>query len=723
MDLVTSDFTFSNFLKQQEQVRMELNFHRPRRPNPETVIYLKSLPLSISCAKEEIQKFIEDSNTEFPTQLTIALSAIEEIRHEVASLAGDEECSEILEHIVHIALPYSETAACIVMSGLQSYHLHLATHRYGSHVVQTILELCVSSSSENDLGLHPDAPILSMKGVPSLGELLRGMVQELRPSTAELVTHLCGSHVLRSLICVLGGVQMKGNRVEHIRRGREKPKKKSKAKLNSSNVAMDIGKLEMIYAPQNSRIIDDKATLKSLLDDVWESKEHGRLQVMACHASAGPLLILTLRVLTFCYYPQKDNWIESYQFSGDNKLGIITAQPLFCLDSPAHDLVKRILMLDESENKTGDIVYGLSGEPRGSHVLELLLRISPDEVYDSILQKGNFAKILNEYIEHNVSNFVVQTLFTTVRTRKQAEKLVEGVIDSIKNGHVIDASCSRVGIFWRAAEMAAKHNVCQDVLLQALRQGSTSILEKAKQFPKSNIENMESSLVPMKQCIRLLINVQNTTNPEDRMTLGVEGTRSIYYLLKFDPKIWKGIVNGIIDALTSNELELLAKDGLGSRCIWDGILDYTLSSKFLQTASKKLLTQLQGRWVALASDRVAHHCAIKLYHALDEESKVILVRELSLGVNRLQGSAMGRKVMEVCNVELFLKGETTWKDSLRKAGKNSSWINEFKESEVSGNKEKKEKRKSKDTNKDTAKKPKPSSVDSIFDIISGAIVQ
>ena len=73
----------------------------------------------------------------------------------------------------------------------------------------------------------------------------------------------------------------------------------------------------------------------------------------------------------------------------NTKLGILKAHPQYELGSPAHDLVKRLLMLDDSkQDKVGEIIYGLSGEPRGSHVLELLMRISPDEIYEHHFRQG-----------------------------------------------------------------------------------------------------------------------------------------------------------------------------------------------------------------------------------------------------------------------------------------------------------------------------------------------
>ena len=704
----------------------DFDYNRPRRPNPETVAYLKSLPLSLVSAKEEISTFLDQSDNEFPSLLAVSLAAIDEIRQEVASLAGDEDGAQIIELMAQIALPYSETASRILMDGLSGYHLHLATHRYGSHVVQTILQLAVTSSSKTELDQHDDAPQLSTNNLPSLQELISGMVEELTPSAPELAVHICGSHVLRSLVCVLGGVQMHQPEGSSARRGREKQKKKKKKKQDDSQLITNAGTLEMSPAPECSRFSADKQSLQSLLDSFWGSQKLGDLQKLACHPSAGPLLMVSLRVLTFCYSSNKDVWTDGGVTGSNTKLGIMKAQPQYEVGSPAHDLVKRLLLLDDSkEDKAGEIVYGLSGEPRGSHVLELLMRISPDEIYNIIFDKGDFANTLQEYVEHDVSNFVVQTLFCTVRTKEQADQMLENVERLVANGYVIDSRNSRVGIFWRAAELAAKFNVHQETLLEALSIGAGVSITVDGNVPpletggKATHGSHKASSVPLKDCVLPLLNLKAPLKHGDRLTLGVEGTRAIYHLLRFEPKLCVGILDGLTLSLSSDELEMLAKDGLGSRCVWDGILDGPKNEKPFQHAAHNLLTRLSGRWVALASDRVGHHCVMKLFDALKMDDKAMLTAELAQGSNRLGGSAMGRSIMEACAVNAFLNGENAWKDAVRKLGKGDAWLNELTVAEPDG----KKRRQRKQTQTGEAKKSKPSEVDSIMETISNAVKQ
>ena len=71
------------------------DYSRPRRPETDTISYLRSLPLDVDQAKQEITAFLNDGG-EFPQILAAAFSAIDEVRMEIASLAGNEYGSQCL---------------------------------------------------------------------------------------------------------------------------------------------------------------------------------------------------------------------------------------------------------------------------------------------------------------------------------------------------------------------------------------------------------------------------------------------------------------------------------------------------------------------------------------------------------------------------------------------------------------------------------------------------
>ena len=577
--------------------RRQGDYNRPRRPNPDTIAYLRSLPLDVKVSEEEIYRFLSPTQQlepqEYPQTLSAALAAIDEIRNEIASLAGDEYGAQCIEVLARIAIPYSDAAAKTLLYGLSTYHLHLATHRYGSHVVQTILELSTASSTDRDMSLHEDAPQLSQTTdqLPSLSDLILGIVDELLPHASQLALHICGSHVLRTLVCTLGGVKLVS--VSHkpssdsMRRGRVKNKKKRKKTSNEASEP-HAGMTSIEF--QNPSRLRLDASMEEALTGLTEalcgtspSAEPGELQQMACHPSAGPLLILLLRVLTYSEASDKKIWQregDENQKMADFQLGTLKPEPTFEFDSPSHHLAQRILCWQPDEpiqQYAGDVIYGLSGEARGSHVLETLLRISPDDFVASIVECGRFdnPSTMQEYVEHDVSNFVVQTLLSTARTREQAELLWKTIEKTVSTGYVLNAANRRRGILWRATEMSANHGVCQESVVKAIRVGmgllnrpqdsTTEGLKLKDDGKKIKKMRQKATSLSLQDCVPKLVDLKPPESDGGRVILDAAGSRVVYHLLRFEPRLCNEVLQGIVENFTSKELELMAKDGLGSR--------------------------------------------------------------------------------------------------------------------------------------------------------------
>lgn len=359
-------------------------YNRPSRPNVDTISYLRGLPLDIESAKSEVSTFLnqelkDKSEIEFPQGLAAALSTIDEVRMEIASLAGDEHGSKCLEILACIAAPFSETAARALLAACSGYYLHLATHRYGSHVVQTFLQLAVMSSSDEDLALHADAPTFtnSPDDQPTLRELIQEIAAELCPHATQLAIHVCGSHVLRSLLCVLGGVDLVSSsgppgQDKEGKRGRKKDKKKKKKQQSKEPEAPHAGTMRIVYT-KNTRINPNQ--FQSLLEELAlsllgvPSTSPGELQEHACHPSAGPLLVILLRVLTYVgnrHIPTQEGVVNDMTIL-NFRLGIPVQEPTFTSGSLASKMAQAILcwssdVAAEEQEHAGNIIYGLSGE-------------------------------------------------------------------------------------------------------------------------------------------------------------------------------------------------------------------------------------------------------------------------------------------------------------------------------------------------------------------------
>jgi hypothetical protein len=205
------------------------------------------------------------------------------------------------------------------------------------------------------------------------------------------------------------------------------------------------------------------------------------------------------------------------------------------------------------------------------------MRISPDDVYASILDYGGFANpaTMQEYVEHDVSNFVVQTLLSTVRTKEQAEMIWKTVEGTVTSGYVLDPGNKRRGILWRAVEMSSKYRVNQESVLKSIRFGmgmigrsQDGIADDKKDCDdgmKKRKKRQKASSLSMQECIPKLLDVKPPEVDGGRVVLDATGARSLYHLLRFAPRLCDGVLDGIIESLTSEELVWIAKDGLGSR--------------------------------------------------------------------------------------------------------------------------------------------------------------
>ena len=720
------------------------DYNRPRRPNADTLTYLKSLPFDERVAHDEIDDYInyqkqvteqpdaEIEEVEYPQALSAALAALDEIKHEIASLAGDEFGSQCIETIARITAPYSTNAARKLLHGVSGYMIHLSTHRYASHAVQTILQNVQQIHDSGDSKVDI-AKILEIEEedeqedgyqLPELKDSILSISQEIQPVSKDLAVHICGSHVLRSMLCILGGcvevvpdhlANKPGGTMESGGTRRGKVKSKKKKKKNKSVMTADGVSNNASHAQykkvENGRLdaTDDgvkdclysfiyeltQLDLKSDEDEV--SQQPGELQQLASNPSAGPLLIVLLHILIQTSEssvstagkeePETDQDKANKSIS-DFRLGIHAPPTQFSKGSPAEKLAKCLLCWDDStedgkqQEKAGDIVYGLSGETRGSHVVETLLRTSNDSFYESFCNAGKFfePEAFADYAHHDVSNFIVQMVLNTARTREQVECLIKCVEGLINDGYVLDAKNRRRGIFWRAVEMSAKFRIGQETILKCMRKGFGTL--KSDGSPGVD------------ECVHQLINFRQPEEGKRFAELDAIGARTVYQLLRFVPRLCGDSLSGIVAKYDAAELESMCNDGLASRCLIDGILDGPTAQKPFSQAVKKLFEKLKGRWASLSVERVGHHTVKKIFIKLTSmDDRKALSEELADGINRLNGNAMGRSVIADCAVKDLMEGEDVWNAAVKKRLEREIFLKEIVEGNFGTEKKRKRKRK------------------------------
>ena len=358
------------------------SFYRPRRPNPDTIQYLKSLPLD---DRAELSEFSFRSNQASSTitndnndedegseVFIAAQNALDEIKSELASLAGDEIGSQRLETIAKITCTRTKTSssgsACTytsilltrtMLSGMLGYYRHLALNRYGSHVVQTLLKIAASQIRNSRVGTSTDNDDDNdtNDSVASLEDIILSIVEELSPYYYDLSIHVCGSHVLRSLLCLLAGVEtIPGGSISEIlnpvynsrsSRGKKSKKKKALAIAASSSMVKEPDLVDVAIqsykstssTPSSSVPNSFGLALKGLTERVMNTAVNNENHVL-CHPSAGPLVTMLLQVLVL------ESFFQKYPHNSSEKID----RPKFSNDSTAEYLVTRMLEWDSTSN-------------------------------------------------------------------------------------------------------------------------------------------------------------------------------------------------------------------------------------------------------------------------------------------------------------------------------------------------------------------------------------
>ena len=776
--------------------------NRPRRPSPDTIAYLRSLPLDYETTRSEIQRYqdhlrlqslqqrddddddaIITEMVEFPTSLAVAIQAIYEIQHEMASIAGDEQGSEMIELLCHITIPVSKTICRIILQGIggggssssigtgnsshpQQYAVHLATHRYGSHVLQTILQLssqycsntstghddygCTNNTDRNgdDLALHADAPLLPSSNNSSsnnsddddenhtraatIMDHILHIASSLHPVATDLMVHICGSHCLRTILCILGNVTLTTttttttttNTTPPIqqRRGKVKSSKKKKKKADVNHDQHDTSRnplteprmmypssshwslpttemMDMLHQFTTSltAVLPDESTTTTMVGP-------GPLQSWVCHTSAGPVITVLLQVWAYYEYAkeQDDTWDtlrqqqlqwEVRQTTPDRHICLQRPEPRYQVGSMTDTIIRRILCWrNDIEQQTygSDVLYGYAGEPRGSHCLETILRIAPDTIHEQILTSCSIydTATMREYIHDTVSNFVLQTMLQTIRTSEQARSILKAIEPNM--AFILDPINKRRWIAWRMVELAVTYTECQGIVIDMITNGFTNLQQQSTNNTNTNAAGTPASdkvKRKLNKCINPLLNIIPPKQHGERVGVDIAGTRMVYYLLQYQTEFCSDTIKGIME-LSPNDMELLIKDPFVSRCIFDEIMtsnhsnvtkDNDRSHSMYINAQKRLVTKLQNRWVNIATDRVGYHMIKQLFVSLDDiHDKKLIVEELITGKNRMNGNSMGRNVLDALYVRIYeTNGETEWVNTMKRQTSKQEWLKEI----------------------------------------------
>ncbi len=413
-------------------------WRRPRNADSETVSYLREVEEELKRINRESEDQTQAQTNEggIPTPKYLLIdNVLAELRYSTASLMCDKDSSVVLEQLLYASAPNPNKAIALMLSRCEPYFLCLATNRFASHVLQTLLDLsgpAILREIEAPDKLN-DCFEIDRKGskqhstagesgadeehIPVVWETVLSLAGCARGNWLALARHYSGSHVGRALIRALTGCQM--SRVDERGCNRQFPTPPQRAAVDGI-----IGK----WGEQSSSFPrlpvpeDFKSAMSEVCEEIaaWRSVD---LQRLTCSASGGPLLITTLAACA-------------------SSSGEVDGEQPFCLsqDTPAMKVIESALEWGKGKNVYRNVVYGMAGEPVGSHFLEAMIWLAPLK----FLQKFHLWCLAGELCEYCVdgnANFVVQAILRRL-ANEESENTTAGVNGEVNEQEVRASSPS-----------------------------------------------------------------------------------------------------------------------------------------------------------------------------------------------------------------------------------------------------------------------------------------
>lgn len=293
--------------------------------------------------------------------------------HELV-LATDPTCSLVLENMAGIM---KEKALRVFFDRMSGSYRVLASHRYGSHVLQSMLaaaQRMLNTSDPADNAVDADHGVLR-----SLPQLIEAMFFELEPELESMLTEAFASHVLRSIVALLAGVPIASfDDMRSKRSSKYRSKERQRAMVDTTSDLTETGPLCVPYA--FLRLV------YQLYEDLHGALSTTQLYTLIPNAVAAPSISVLLK-------------LESGLRDGKRSMA-----------ERSDSLTSRVLGdLSEGTKERSDVMESALRDAVATHVLQSALQGASATTLDhfwEVYVRGRLAKLGG----HPCANFVVSTL-------------------------------------------------------------------------------------------------------------------------------------------------------------------------------------------------------------------------------------------------------------------------------------------------------------------------
>ncbi|VFQ86134.1 unnamed protein product [Cuscuta campestris] len=549
--------------------------------DPETVKYFT-----------EIANVIESKEIDLEERSIICGNALEETRGKEAELATDYVISHTLQILLEgCSLDY----LCGFLQSCAEKFSYIATDRSGSHVTETALKsLSVHLQESEELSFIKDT--------------LLKLCEAIIINPVDVMCNCYGSHVLRSLLCLLNGMPLERS---HGTKSATILAERMNFKVPGSDENMSYpsrGFPDLLKYLVSEMLNATRENISNLSMD-----QHCSLVLqMVLKSLVGnmPELLNTIQVILGCNIDMEGNLIESTTLE----------------EIPQH-----------------------VEEPSYSRLIEVIIEVAPDTLYNELLQRVFKTSLLQMSSQH-CGNFVVQALASHTKCSEHIDLIWEELGTKFKDLLEMGRSGVVASLIAATQKLHHRETECCQALASAVCEGDESL----------------KCIVPH------ILFVDNFFSSEDRLNwswptgsrIHVVGSLILQSIFRFPSECIQAFASSIT-SLEKDQLLVVSKDPSGSRVV-EAFLNSNVSAKL----KRKLVIKLQGHFGELSVHHVGAFMIEKCFNTSNLSLRETIVSEMLPLRADLSRTKQGPYLLGKFDIDGYARQPDVWKT--RQASKQSA---------------------------------------------------
>ncbi|KAL9463583.1 hypothetical protein AB3S75_001402 [Citrus x aurantiifolia] len=556
--------------------------------DPKTSVVRKQVDPDLAKYFAEISNLFESNEVDLEERSVLCRNALEETRGKELELATDY----IISHTLQTLLEGCDVDhLCSFLRGCAKVFPAIAMDRSGSHVAETALK---------SLAMH----LQDEHAHSIIEETLKLICKVIVANPVDVMCNCYGSHVLRSLLCLCRG-----------------------APLDSSD----------FHRAKPSQILAERLNL--------DASQSNRDNLSYHHPVFSELSKFLISGILAC--SRKD--LRTLQTDQYSSLVLQTALRLLVGNDPELLQIISILLGSNKENVVeGNFipmtvvhdVLNLMKETAYSHLMEVILEVAPQSLYDDMFTKV-FRNSLFDLSSHHCANFVVQALVSHARDQDQMALIWEELGGKFRELLEMGRSGVVAALIAASQRLHTHERKCCEALAAAV--SSTNVSPRC--------------IVPGILFLESYFSCEDKSNwnwPKG-IKIQIIGSLILQAVFRFPSEFIQPYVTSITSMEADHVFEA-AKDAAGAR-----VIEAYLSSKVSAKQKHRVVLKLKGHFGELSVHPSGSFTVERCFTASSLSLRETIASELSAVRNALSKTKQGPHLIRKLDIDGFTARPDQWR--------------------------------------------------------------